>query len=197
MKLTPGSPTAALLNAALVAGPLAYLFVDSTYVARGWWDAQTGALHIVLAALYGLTALRLVTFARGRWQAVLVAVTMLGVVGNAGVGQDTLSVGLGGLDLFQQDGPANLFKTMGFFFPLTLLITALALRGRVPLWNTALLAVAAVLFPVAHVQNIGWLAILDQVLLVVALGYLFMVRYELDAEAMDDAVPGRVPENAR
>src|SRR6476661_1844537 len=69
MKLIPGTPTARLLNAALLLGPLAYLFLDCTYASRGWWDAQTGALHIVAAALYGVTALRLVTLAEGRLQA--------------------------------------------------------------------------------------------------------------------------------
>lgn len=192
MKLTLGTPSRTLLDAALILGPLAYLFVDITYVARGWWDAQTGALHILLAALYGLTALRLVTFARGRMQAVLLVVTMLGVVGNAGVGVDTLSVGLGGLDLFQQEGPANLFKMMGFFFPLTLLVAAAALWRRLPAWETALLAVGAALFPVAHVQNLAWLVILDQVLLVLALGYLFTARHELDAPPEPAAEPDPV-----
>ena len=181
MRLIPGSPTARLLNAALIFGPLAYLFLDCTYASRGWWDAQTGALHIVAAAVYGITALRLVTLAEGRLQAVLLVVAMLGVVGNAGVGDNTLHVGLGGNDLFKEDGPANLFKTMGFFFPLTLLLAAVAVRKRVPAWVSVLLAVGALMFPVAHVLNLSWLAILDGVVLVFALGYLFTIRDELDA----------------
>jgi hypothetical protein len=180
MRLTPGTPTATLLDVSLVAGPLAYLFLDTTYIARGWWDPQTGALHQLVAVVYGLTAIRLVTLARGRLQAVLLVVAVLGIVGNAGVGVDTLAVGLGGLDLFQADGPANLFKMMGFFFPLTLLLAAVALRSRVPAWETALLTAGALAFPVAHVQNIAWLAIVDGVVLVLALGYLFTVRRELD-----------------
>ena len=71
---------------------------------------------------------------------------------------------------------------MGFFFPLTLLLGAVALRGLVPLWNAALLALGAVLFPVAHVDNISWLAIVDALVLVVALGSVFAVRHELDVE---------------
>jgi hypothetical protein len=188
MRLIPGTPTARLLNAALVLGPLAYLFLDCTYASRGWWDAQTGALHVVAAALYGVTAIRLVTLAEGRLQAVLVVVAMLGVVGNAGVGDNTLHVGLGGNDLFMEDGPANLFKTMGFFFPLTLLLAAVAVRKRAPGWVAALLAVGALLFPVAHVLNLSWLAILEGVLLVLALGYLFTIRDVLDAP-LDAAVP--------
>lgn len=192
MKLIPGTPTARLLNAALVLGPLAYLFLDCTYASRGWWDAQTGALHLVAAALYGVTAIRLVTLAEGRLQAALLVIALLGVVGNAGVGDNTLHVGLGGNDLFMEDGPANLFKTMGFFFPLTLLLAAVAVRKRVPGWVAALLAAGALLFPVAHVLNLSWLAILDGVLLVLALGYLFTVRDELDAPVdAAVAVPAR------
>jgi hypothetical protein len=180
MKHEPGTPAASLLDAALLLGPLAYLALDCTYAARGWWDAPTGALHVVVAAVYGLTALRLATMVRGRLQAVLLVVLVLGVVGNAGVGQDALSVGLGGPDLFQEDGPANVFKTMGFFFPLTFLLAAAGLRGRVPGWTAALLALGAVLFPVAHVANVSWLAIVDGVLLVVALGSVHAVRDQVD-----------------
>lgn len=190
MRLTSNTATRALLDAALVFGPLAYVFLDSTYAARGWWDAQTGALHVVIAALYGLTALRLVTLTSGRLQAVLLVVAMLGVVGNAGVGDDTLHVGLGGNDLFREGGPANLFKAMGFFFPLTLLVAAVGLRTRVPVWVAGLLALGAVLFPVAHVQNISWLAILDDVAVVLALGYLFVVRHELDPTPESGALVG-------
>jgi hypothetical protein len=185
MRLTPGTPTAAVLNAFLLVGPLAYLFLDCTYAARGWWDAGTGALHVVVAALYGVTAIRLVTLTHGRLQAVLLVVAMLGVVGNAGVGEDALHVGLGGNDLFLEDGPANVFKTMGFFFPSTLLLAAVGLRSRVPLWVCGLLGVGAVLFPLAHVQNISWLAILDGVLVVLAMGYLYAARHELDAHELD------------
>ena len=192
MKTVPGTPIARLLDVSLLLGPLAYLFLDSTYIARGWWDADAGALHVVVAGVYGLTALRLVTLARGRLQAVLAVVAVLGIVGNAGVGQDALSVGLGGIDLFEEEGPANVFKTMGFFFPLTLLLGAVAIRGRVPAWTWLTLALAAVVFPVAHVQNIGWLALADAVAVVLALGFVFANRRELDPDASSDASPAAV-----
>ena len=196
MKITPGTPVAALLDSSLLLGPLAYLLLDALYAARGWWDAPTGALHIVVAALYGLTALRLVTLTRGRLQAVLLVVAMLGVVGNAGVGEDVLHVGLGGNDLFAEDGPANLFKVMGFFFPLTFLLAAAGLRSRVPGWVAGLLAVGAVLFPVAHVANIAWLAITDGVIMVLALGHLFTGRHALDGASSQDVASGG-PQEAR
>lgn len=166
------TPAGRLLSASLVVGPLAFLALDCTYAARGWWDASTGAAHILVAAVYGLTAVKLVTLTRGRVQALLLVVAMLGIVGNAGVGDDTLHVGLGGNDLFHEGGPANLFKMMGFFFPATFLLAAVALWRRTPQWWGPLLAVGAILFPVAHVQNIAWLAILDAVVMLAALGSL-------------------------
>lgn len=191
MKSQPGTPTAALLNASLIMGPLCYLFLDTTYAVRGWWDAPTGALHVVVAGIYGVTAIRLVTLAAGRLQALLLVVALFGVIGNAGVGFDTVQVGLGGKDLFGLSGAADVLKVLGFFFPLTLLLSAVALRGRVPTWLPLLLAVAALTFPVAHVGNISWLAITDAVLVVVALGYVFAVREDLEATEVigEPAVP--------
>jgi hypothetical protein len=59
---------------------------------------------------------------------------------------------------------------MGFFFPLTFLLAAFALRHRTPPWWPPLLAVGALLFPVAHVNNISWLAIVDALVMLLALG---------------------------
>jgi hypothetical protein len=162
--------TRRLLDAALLVAPLAYLALDCSYAVRGWDDGPTAALHIVAAALYGLAALKLVTLVQGRTQALLLVVAVLGVVGNAGVGENTLHVALGGNDLFHENGPAAVFKTMGFFFPLTFLLAAVSLRRRTPAWWPPLLALAAVLYPVAHVANISWLAVVDAVLMLVALG---------------------------
>jgi hypothetical protein len=159
-----------LLNATLLLAPLAYLAVDSSYAVRGWDDGPTAAMHVIAAAVYGLAAIKLLSLTRGRIQAILLVVAVLGIVGNAGVGENTMHVALGGNDLFDAQGPANVFKTMGFFFPLTFLIAALALRSRTPLWWSALLTLGAVLFPIAHVANISWLAIADGLVMLVALG---------------------------
>lgn len=166
------TPAGRLLTVCLVLGPLGFLALDTSYAARGWWDAWTGMAHILAAAVYGLTALALVGLTRGRLQAVLLVIAVIGIVGNAGVGDDTLHVGLGGNDLFDEQGPANLWKMLGFFFPLTFLLGALALRRRTPLWWAPLLVAGAVVFPIAHVANISWLAILDGVLMLAALGSL-------------------------
>jgi hypothetical protein len=165
------APTQRLLNASLLLAPLAYLAVDSSYAVRGWDDGPTAAMHVIAAALYGLAAIKLATLTHGRVQALLLVVAVLGIVGNAGVGENTMHVALGGNDLFDADGgPANVFKSMGFFFPLTFLITAFALRTRTPSWWSALLVLGVALFPIAHVANIAWLAIVDAVLMLLALG---------------------------
>jgi hypothetical protein len=166
------APSRRLLDATLLLAPLVYLIVDCSYVARGWDDGPTAAMHVVAAALYGLASIAVVTRTRGRVQAVLLAVAVLGIIGSSGVGYNTMHIALGGLDLFDEQGPANLFKTMGFFFPLTFLLAAIALRRRTPTWWPPLLAVGALLFPVAHVGNISWLALVDALVMLVALGTL-------------------------
>ncbi len=164
------APLRRVLDAALLVAPLAYLALDCSYAVRGWDDGPTAALHLLAAALYGLAALRLVTSTRGRAQAVLVVVSLLGTIGNAGVGVNTLQVSLGGIDLFDASGPANVFKTMGFFFPLTFLLAAVWLRHHTPRWWSPLLALGAVLFPIAHVGDISWLAVVDALIMLAALG---------------------------
>lgn len=171
-KAADRAPTERLLNASLLVAPLAYLAVDSSYAVRGWDDGPSAAMHIIAASLYGLAAVKLVSMTTGRTQAVLLVVAILGVVGNAGVGENTLHVALGGNDLFDANGPANVFKSLGFFFPLTFLLAAFALRTRTPAWWPALVVLGAVLFPIAHVANISWLAIVDAVLMLLALGTL-------------------------
>jgi hypothetical protein len=166
----PGQPVQRLLDASLFLAPLAYLVVDSSYAVRGWDDGTTAALHIVAAGLYGLAAVKLVSLTSGRTQAVLLVIAVLGIIGNAGVGENTLHIATGGNDLFDENGPANLFKSMGFFFPLTFLVAAGALRRRTPAWWPPLLALGAIVFPAAHVSNISWLAILDAGIMLIALG---------------------------
>lgn len=181
--------TLRLLDSTLLVAPLAYLALDCAYAVRGWDDGPTAAGHIVAAALYGLAALRLVSLTRGRVQAVLLGVAVLGMIGNAGVGENALHIALGGNDLFDENGPANLFKAMGFFFPLTFLITAVALRRRTPAWWSPLLALGSVLFPVAHVANISWLAVIDALLMLVALGSCLAVTRDLEPESGHAAEP--------
>lgn len=170
--MTPSvtTPAERLLDAALLLAPLAYLAVDSSYAVRGWTDGPTAAMHLLAAALYGLAAVKLVSLTRGRIQAPLLVVVVLGIIGNADVADNTLHVALGGNDLFDEQGPANVFKTMGFFFPLTFLLAAFSLGRRTPRWWPPLLGLGAVLFPLAHVANNSWLAIIDALVMLAALG---------------------------
>jgi hypothetical protein len=164
------APTERLLAASLLLAPVTYLAVDCSYAVQGWDHGPTAAAHLLAAAVYGLAALALVRLVRGWPQAVLLVVAVLGVIGNAGVAENSLHIALGGNDLFEADGPANVFKTMGFFFPLTFVVAAVALRRRAAAWWPPLLVVGALLFPVAHVGNISWLAIIDGLVMLAALG---------------------------
>ncbi|UDY22896.1 hypothetical protein [Nocardioides sp. Kera G14] len=71
---------------------------------------------------------------------------------------------------------------LGFFFPLTFLVGAVALRRRTPVWWAPLLVLGAVIFPVAHVANISWLAIVDGVIMLAVLGSLPRVLAEEQPE---------------
>jgi hypothetical protein len=57
-------------------------------------------------------------------------------------------------------------------FPLTVLLAAYALRRAQPAWIVGVLAVAGLVWPVAHIANIAWLAVLVNAALVKALGAL-------------------------
>lgn len=178
-----GTPATTLLRFSLLAGPLFYLFVDSLYSARGWTDGWTANLHAIGAVIYGGTALALVLLTRGRWQAVLAVVALLGAAGNAGVADNTLHVSLGAKDLFDSTAStAQLVKFGGFFFPMTFLIAAVAIRVAVPVWSRVLLALGAVIFPMAHVGNISVLAIVDAVVMVVALGGIWLALRSEDEQ---------------
>ncbi len=179
------APTQRLLDASLLLAPVAYLVVDCSYGVRGWDDGPTAAGHLLAAALYGLAALRLATLSRGRLQAVILVVAVLGIIGNAAVAENTLHIAAGGNDLFDENGPAAVFKMMGFFFPLTFVLSAVALRRRVPAWWALLVALGAVLFPIAHVANLTWLAILDGLVMLAALGTCTSLLRRSDDEVRD------------
>jgi hypothetical protein len=168
----PGSPTDRLLTAFLVLAPLAYLVADALYAARGWDDATAGVVHVLAATAYTLVVLRVVTWTEGRLAAVLLLVGVVGAAGNVAYGFNTIQVSAGGIDLVDAAGAAVLIKPYGLFFPLSLLLAAFALRrpadGRV----VAVLAAAAIAWPVAHIGNIAWLAVTVNVALVAVFGTL-------------------------
>ena len=76
------------------------------------------------------------------------------------------------MPLVDQPGAANLIKPLGLFFPLSLALVAWALVRLGHRWQAALVLVAVVVWPVAHIGDIAPAAVPANVALVVALGSL-------------------------
>lgn len=170
MRSLPGSPVDRVLTAGLVIAPVLYLIADSLYAVRGWDDPTAAVFHVLGAIGYAFVVLRLVTWSTGLPAAILLVVGLIGAAGNVAYGFNTIHVSLGDTDLVDAAGAAVLIKPLGLCFPLTLLIAAFALRRVQPGWIVAVLAVAGVAWPVAHIANLGWLAVLVNAALVVAFG---------------------------
>ncbi|GAA2656114.1 hypothetical protein [Paractinoplanes durhamensis] len=177
------SPLDRVLTASLIAGPAIYLIADILYAVNGWADPTAAVFHILGAIGYTIVLVRLLTFADGYWAAALLIVGALGAAGNVAYGFNTIHVSLGDTDLVDATGAATLIKPLGLFFPLTLLLAAVILRRSQPLWTAALLGVAALAWPVAHIANIGWLAVAVNVALVVALGAVAVTAFRAPAPA--------------
>lgn len=171
-------PTDRLLDVSLLGAPLLYLAADSTYAARGWDDATAGVLHVLGAILYGLVVLRVSTWlARESWlAAALVLVGIAGLAGNVAYGFDTIHASLGDLQLVDRAGAANLIKPLGLCFPASLALVAVALDRLAHRRQAALVLVAAVAWPIAHIGNVAALSVATNVALVLALGSLTSVR---------------------
>jgi len=177
MTSSPGSPVDRLLTASLIVGPVVYLIADSLYAARGWDDPTAGVFHVLGAVGYALVVVRLLAFGSGYLAAALLVVGVLGVAGNVAYGFNTIHVSLGDTDLVDAAGAATLIKPLGLFFPLTLLLAAVVLRRTGPVWNVALLAVAAPVWPIAHIANIAWLAVAVNVVLVAVFGTVAVTTF--------------------
>jgi hypothetical protein len=168
------TPTDRLLTASLLVGPLLYLAADVTYAARGWDDPTAGTLHVLGAIGYGFVVLRV-----ARWlppASVLAATVLLtgliGLAGNVAYGFDTIHVSLGDVALVDRSGAATLIKPLGLFFPLSFALVALGLARLGRRWQAGLVLAAMIAWPVAHIGNIGALAVPVNVALVVAFGSL-------------------------
>jgi hypothetical protein len=170
MNSVPGSPVDRLLTASLIAAPVIYLLADSLYAARGWDDPTAAIFHVFGAIAYTFVLLRMVTWTSGVLAAVLLVVGAIGVAGNVAYGFNTIHVSLGDTDLVDAPGAANLIKPLGLCFPLMLLLIAVALRRAYATWILAVLGVDAVAWAVAHIGNVGWLAVLVNLTLVAAFG---------------------------
>jgi hypothetical protein len=181
MTSSPGSPVDRLLTASLIIGPVVYLIADVLYAARGWDDPTAGVFHVLGAVGYGVVLVRLLVFGDGYLTAALLVVGVLGVAGNVAYGFNTIHVSLGDTDLVDAAGAANLIKPLGLFFPLTLLLAAIVLRRTGPAWNVAQLAVVAIVWPIAHIANIAWLAVTVNVVLVAVFGTLAVTTFRTPA----------------
>jgi hypothetical protein len=167
--MTP-TPLERVLTASLVIAPAVYLIADLLYATRGWDDPAAAVLHVLGAVGYTLVMVRLATLGDGVLAAVLLVVGVFGAAGDVAYGFNTIHVSLGDTDLVDATGAAVLIKPLGLCLPLTLLLGAAVLRRTAPAWAVALLAVSAVAWPVAHIANIGWLAVLVNAALVAVFG---------------------------
>ena len=172
------TPTERLLTASLLVAPLVYLAADSLYAARGWDDATAGVLHVLGAIAYGFVVLAVAWRLPGdsRLAAVLVAVGLIGMAGNVAYGFDTIHASFGDVNLVDRGGAATLIKPLGLFFPLSLLLAAAALHRLGHVWPAVTVAIAALVWPVAHIGNIAELAVPVNVALVLAFGGLAVAR---------------------
>lgn len=172
------TPTEKLLTAALLVAPLLYLAADSTYAARGWSDPIAGVLHVIGAIAYGFVILRVASWLPGGspLSAAIVVTGLIGLAGNVAYGFDTIHMSLGDTPLVDQPGAANLIKPLGLCFPLSFALVALALAKLGQLWQGAMVLMAMIAWPVAHIVNLAAVAVPVDIALVVALGSLFWSR---------------------
>lgn len=166
------SPTDRMLTASLLIAPLLYLMTDTIYAVEGWTNPAAGVLHVLGAIGYGLVVLRVAAWlpSRSVLGAVLVLAAIAGSVGNAAYGFETIHQSLGDTPLVDRTGAAALIKPVGLMFPLSLALVAFGLKQLGRRLPAALVLVAAIGWPIAHIANLGALAVLVNVVLVVALG---------------------------
>ena len=175
---TPSTPTDRLLTGSLAVAPLLYLAADTTYAVRGWDDATAGVLHVLGAVTYGFVVLAVASWLprRSRLAAAILLTGLIGMCGNVAYGFDAIHLSLGDVSLVDQPGAANLIKPLGLFFPLSFALVAWALARLGHRWQAALVLVAIVAWPVAHIGNIATVAVPVNVALVVAFGSLLWAR---------------------
>jgi hypothetical protein len=186
------SPVNRVLTASLIVAPVLSLAADTLYAVRGWADPAAAIVHILGAVAFTLVLVRVVRGRDDALAAVLLVVGALGVAGDVAYGFNTIHVSLGDTDLVDASGAAVVIKPLGLFFPLMLLLTAVALRRVTIPWATAAIGVAALVWPVAHIADIGWLAVAVNVALVAGFAAVALMRPP--ALAAGRPVPGSRPD---
>jgi hypothetical protein len=187
------TPLDRLFTGSLVVAPVVYLIADLLYATRGWDDPTAAVVHVLGAVGYTVVLVRLVTLGHGVLAACLLVVGAFGAAGDVAYGFNTIHVSLGDTDLVDATGAAVLIKPLGLCFPLTLLLGAAVLYRRTPAWVVVVLAVAGVAWPVAHIANIGWLAVAVNAALVAAFGAAAATLSRPAAPAAPSATAGGVP----
>jgi hypothetical protein len=172
------TPTDRLLTGALLVAPLIYLAADSTYAARGWDDGTAGVIQVLGAIAYGFVILRVASWlpASSKLAAIILLTGLIGLAGNVAYGFEAIHMSLGDVQLVHQPGAANLIKPLGLFFPLSFALVSVALVKLGHRWQGALVLVAMIAWPVAHIGNVAALAVPVNVALVVAFGSLIWSR---------------------
>lgn len=176
---SPHTSVRLLARGCLIAGPL--LFATSTFF---WHDGRYGATGGTLVALsvpvwaYGVIALlhRLRT-AMPRYTALVLLLTLIGVVGGAGFGFQGFfeavyrvdeAASLAALEKYPVTAGLLLWW-IGPLFPATLFVlgVGLARTRQLPMPFGLLLCAGAVLFPASRIPRIEWIAHIVDVLLLV------------------------------
>lgn len=176
MAAPSGTPVDRVLTASLFVAPVIFLIADVVYAARGWDDPAAGIFHVLGSIAYTFVMLWAVERSGGYLAAALLVVGAIGVAGSVAYGFDTIHVSLGDTALVDAPGAANLIKPLGLCFPLMLLLCAVVVRRLAAPWVVASIAVAALAWPVAHIANIKWLAVVVNVLLVAGFAALALRR---------------------
>jgi hypothetical protein len=176
MAASTGTPVDRVLTAALFVAPVIYLVADGIYAARGWDDPTAAIFQVLSSIAYTLVMLWAVNRSSGYLAAVLLVVGAIGVAGSVAYGFDAIHVSLGDHELVDAPGAANLIKPLGLCFPLMLLLCAVVVRRLAAPWVTASIAVAALAWPVAHIADIGWLAVVVNLILVTGFAALALQR---------------------
>jgi hypothetical protein len=191
MKTLPGSPIDRLLTASLIVSPLVLLIADVLYALRGWSDPTAAVVHVLGGIAYTFVLLRLTTWGNGALAATLLVVGAVGVAGAVAYGFNTIHVSLGDTDLVDASGAATLIKPVGLCFPAMLVLGAVAVRRVAPMWTIVVLAAAGIVFPVAHIANIAWLAVTDNVALVVVFTAMAVTAARAAADRVEPVVTSR------
>jgi hypothetical protein len=167
-----GTPTDRMLTAALIVAPVLMLGADALYAFQGWDSGAGGAVHVLAAIGYGILVLRFATWIPSdSWLTTgLVFTAVSGAIGSAAYGFEAIHQSLGDMALVDRSGAAVVIKPLGLLFPLALVLVALAMQRLGHRWPATAVLLAAVLWPVAHIANIAPLAVVVNVVLVVALG---------------------------